>query len=202
VTPDQVPSLRALPSRVLDATLTCFARVGVGKTTLDDVAREAGCSRATVYRSFPGKQPLINAVIAREAVRMSDVVITAARAEASLPDAAVAALTTGARLMLDHEALRFVLTVEPELLVPYLSFEWGDALLAAASRQLAPAFEDFLDGERAVRLAEWLVRIGLSYLCSPEAADLLDELRVRALVEDFVLPGLDRPVPSEGIIPS
>jgi AcrR family transcriptional regulator len=202
VTPDQVPSSGGLPSRVLDATLTCFARVGVGKTTLDDVAREAGCSRATVYRSFPGKQPLINAVIAREAVRMSDVVITAARAEASLPDAAVAALTTGARLMLDHEALRFVLTVEPELLVPYLSFEWGDALLAAASRQLAPAFEDFLDGERAVRLAEWLVRIGLSYLCSPEAADLLDELRVRALVEDFVLPGLDRPVPSEGIIPS
>jgi TetR/AcrR family transcriptional repressor of uid operon len=200
--PHQVLPARALPSRVLDATLTCFARVGVAKTTLDDVAREAGCSRATVYRSFPGKQPLVNAVIEREAVRMSDAIITAARAEATLADAAVALLTTGAQLMLDHEALRFVLTVEPELLVPYLSFDWGDALLGAASRQLAPAFEEFLDAERSVRLAEWLVRIGLSYLCSPEAADLVDDLRVRVLVEDFVLPGLDRPVPSEGIIPS
>ena len=133
---------------------------------------------------------------------MSDAIITAARAEPTLADAAVALLTTGARLMLDHEALRFVLTVEPELLVPYLSFDWGDALLGAASRQLAPAFEEFLDAERSVRLAEWLVRIGLSYLCSPEAADLVDDLRVRVLVEDFVLPGLDRPVSSEGIIPS
>ncbi len=202
MTAQQELPARELPSRVLDATLTCFARVGVAKTTLDDVAREAGCSRATVYRSFPGKQPLLNAVIEREAVRMSDAIIAAARAEPTLADAAVALLTTGARLVLDHDALRFVLAVEPELLVPYLSFDWGDALLGAASRRLAPPFEEFLGAERSVRLAEWLVRIGLSYLCSPEAADLLDALRVRALVEDFVLPGLERPVPSEGIMPS
>ena len=86
--------------------------------------------------------------------------------------------------------------------MPYLSFDWGDALLGAASRRLAPAFAAFLAAERSARLAEWLARIALSYLCSPEAADLVDDLRVRALVADFVLPGLDRPVPSEGIIPS
>ena len=45
-------------TRLLDATLACIARVGVSKTTLDDVAREAGCSRATLYRYFPGKPPL------------------------------------------------------------------------------------------------------------------------------------------------
>jgi AcrR family transcriptional regulator len=193
------PDLR---NKVCEATLTCFARVGVAKTTLDDVAREARCSRATVYRYFPGKQPLINALVGREARRMSDAVIAAADDEATLADAAVAALVTGARLLLDHDALRYVLAVEPELLVPYLSFEWGDALLAAASRHLAPAFERFLDTERSLRLAEWLVRIGLSYLCSPEAGDVVDEIRVRALVEEFILPGLTRAVPSEGIIPS
>ena len=43
---------RALPDRVRRRRpLTCIARVsGVAKTTLDDVAREAGCARATVYR--------------------------------------------------------------------------------------------------------------------------------------------------------
>ena len=40
--------------RIVDATTRCIARWGVAKTTLDDVAREASCSRATVYRLFPG----------------------------------------------------------------------------------------------------------------------------------------------------
>ena len=51
--------MRVLPDDVLDAAVTCIARVGSQKTTLDDVARTAGCSRATVYRFFPGKQQLI-----------------------------------------------------------------------------------------------------------------------------------------------
>ncbi len=36
------------------ATLACVERWGLGKTSLEDVAREAGLSRATVYRTFPG----------------------------------------------------------------------------------------------------------------------------------------------------
>ena len=55
-----------LADRVLDAALACVARVGVAKTTLDDVAKEAGCARATVYRCFPGRQALMRAVLDRE----------------------------------------------------------------------------------------------------------------------------------------
>ncbi|MEA2588672.1 MAG: hypothetical protein QOH66_1599, partial [Actinomycetota bacterium] len=40
--------------RVIDAALRCIARWGIAKTTLDDIAREASCSRATIYRLFPG----------------------------------------------------------------------------------------------------------------------------------------------------
>ena len=52
--------------RLLEATLACLARHGIAKTTLDDVAREAGVARATLYRYFPGKQALL-ADIARVA---------------------------------------------------------------------------------------------------------------------------------------
>ena len=38
------------------APWSCIARWGTAKTTLDDIAREAGCSRATIYRLFPGRQ--------------------------------------------------------------------------------------------------------------------------------------------------
>ena len=55
---------RTGPDEVLDAAVACIARVGLTKTTLDDVARDAGCARATVYRHFPGKQPLFAALVA------------------------------------------------------------------------------------------------------------------------------------------
>ena len=41
--------------RIRDAALVCIGRFGLAKTTVDDIAREAGCSRATLYRYFDGK---------------------------------------------------------------------------------------------------------------------------------------------------
>src|SRR5436309_6749871 len=56
--------------RVIDAALRCIARWGIGKTTLDDVAREASCSRATIYRLFPGgKDALLDAITRSELAR-------------------------------------------------------------------------------------------------------------------------------------
>ena len=56
--------------RVVDAALRCIARQGTAKTTLDDVARDAGCTRATVYRVFPGgKDAVLDAVVDTEVAR-------------------------------------------------------------------------------------------------------------------------------------
>src|SRR6266851_644407 len=64
------PAVSPPAIRMVDATLRCIARWGVAKTTLDDVAREAGCSRATVYRLFPGgKDGLLDAVARTETER-------------------------------------------------------------------------------------------------------------------------------------
>jgi AcrR family transcriptional regulator len=40
--------------RVVDAALRCLAREGLRGTTVDDIASDAGVSRATLYRAFPG----------------------------------------------------------------------------------------------------------------------------------------------------
>src|SRR3954471_14382319 len=62
------PMAQARPTgrdRILEATCACVARYGLAKTTVEDAAREAGLSRATVYRYFPGgKDQLIAEVIA------------------------------------------------------------------------------------------------------------------------------------------
>src|ERR1700735_5299205 len=57
--------------RVIDATLACLARYGTAKTTVDDIAREAGLSRATIYRTFPGgRDEILAAVVDTEAARL------------------------------------------------------------------------------------------------------------------------------------
>jgi len=56
--------------RVLAGTYQCVARVGIGKTTVEDVARASGVSRATVYRLFPGgRDELLRDTVAWEMAR-------------------------------------------------------------------------------------------------------------------------------------
>ena len=54
-------------SRVLDAAKSCCERWGLAKVTIEDIAHEAGVSRATLYRMFPGgKDILFEALRVRE----------------------------------------------------------------------------------------------------------------------------------------
>jgi AcrR family transcriptional regulator len=183
--------------RVLVGALACVARVGLGKTTLDDVAREAGCARATVYRCFPGKQALFAAVLDRELGALGRRVIDAAAATDSLADAIVAVIRAGADTFDSHAALRFVVEHEQEILAPQLSFERGSAVLRGAATLIAPAFTRFVSPDRAERLGEWVARLTLSYLLNPsELVHLDDPECVRAFVVDYVLPGVTQSVRS------
>jgi AcrR family transcriptional regulator len=49
----------------MDAAEACFDKYGIRKTTMDDIAKEAGVSRPTVYRHFSDRDTLILAVVLR-----------------------------------------------------------------------------------------------------------------------------------------
>ncbi len=53
--------------KILKAARSCYRRQGIAGTTLDDVAREAGITRRTVYRYFRNKQAIIQAVVDEQA---------------------------------------------------------------------------------------------------------------------------------------
>jgi AcrR family transcriptional regulator len=53
------------PERILDAAQGVLRRYGPAKTTVVDVARELGVSHGSVYRHFPSKAALRDAVAAR-----------------------------------------------------------------------------------------------------------------------------------------
>jgi AcrR family transcriptional regulator len=191
--PATAPDDRPVADRILDAALACVARVGVAKTTLDDVAKEARCARATVYRCFPGRQALMKAVLDREVATLATGVLDAANGADSLAGAVEAVILTAANTFASHPALGFVVAHEPELVAPQLSFDRGSALLMNAGAVIAPAFARFLPTDRAERLGEWVARITLSYLCNPIDHGHLDEPAfVRELVAELVLPGFTR----------
>ena len=51
--------------RILDAAATLLVRWGYRKTTIDDVAREAGVGKGTIYLHWKDKNELFRAVLAR-----------------------------------------------------------------------------------------------------------------------------------------
>lgn len=62
---------QARRERILDAAVERFGRFGFAKTTLDEVARDAGLSKPSLYHYFAGgKEALFHAALEREEGRM------------------------------------------------------------------------------------------------------------------------------------
>lgn len=181
---------REVTDRVLDAALVLVARWGVNKTALGDVAKEAGCSRATLYRAFPGgKQHLFLSLATRELATYRGAVLDAIDAADELADALTRALVVAARLLHDHEAAQFILEHEPELMLPFLGFHQVDVLYRDTASVFGPHLERFLPPERAAWAAEWTARLFITYLFNPhDHRDFAVIDDARDLVETFIVP--------------
>jgi AcrR family transcriptional regulator len=186
--------------RATRALLTCIARFGLSKTTLDDVARAAGCSRATLYRYFDGKAGLVRATVDAELARVTARAVEAADGETALGEGVVALVTTVARDLTDHRALQFLLVHEPESILGHLAFGPGDRLLVRVGDALAPAFTRWLPAEDSQRAGDWVARIIRSYVLMPEPSiDLANLLEARDFLVELVIPGLEARSPVSGV---
>jgi TetR/AcrR family transcriptional regulator, repressor for uid operon len=56
-------------TRILDAFELCIQRSGFHRTTMQDVAKEAGMSAGNLYRYFPSKDALVSGMIGRDRER-------------------------------------------------------------------------------------------------------------------------------------
>jgi AcrR family transcriptional regulator len=178
--------------RLVDAALRCIARWGVAKTTLDDVAREAGCSRATVYRLVPGgKEGLLDLVAHVETERFFAGLAARLESAPDLESILAVGMAEAARRVRDHAGLQYLLAHEPEAVVPHLAFSHLNAVLSRARAFAEPWLARWLPAPHAGRAAEWVTRLILSYaVCPADGLDVADEESARRLVRTYVLPGL------------
>lgn len=184
------PGPGALEQRLVDAALACVSRWGVAKTSLDDVARQAGCSRATAYRAFAGgKDALVETVARVELGRFFDGLAQRMAEAPTLEEQLVAAIHEAGTRIAGHAALQYLLAYEPEVILPRLAFDQCDAALAVVVDFARPFLARFLDGEAPAHAAELAARLVLSYAILPSSeVDLTDLAAVRRLVRTFVLP--------------
>ena len=150
---------------LLDAAYKRVLLVGVRRTTLTDVAREAGVSRMTLYRRFPDVHSLVAALMTREFGALLGEVGPGATARQRLVTGAVGTV----RRLLANPLLAAVLDRDAELLLPYVVDRLG------ATQRIA---EQFLRVELAAGHGDGSIR----------KADL--DVQARALllaVQSFVL---------------
>lgn len=125
----------------LDAARACILDVGWRRTTLTEVARRAGVSRMTIYRSWSDMQQLLGDLMTRE---WSGVVgaTVAATQDGSTVDRLVAEVVGTVRALRENELFLRIVELDPELLLPYLLARRGrsqDAILALTTDAIRAA---------------------------------------------------------------
>lgn len=169
--------------RILDAAAQLFVERGVATTGMAEVARAAGCSRATLYRYFDSRRALHRAYVHREARRLGDRIAAALAAVADPRERVTEAV---------------LLAVREVRSTPTLAawFGLGDAGLASELASTSEVIEvlgtAFLadiwhaDDLEVSRRARWSVRAIVSLLTVPG----IDDADERAMVEQFLVPVL------------
>jgi AcrR family transcriptional regulator len=171
----------------LDAASTCFARHGVRRTSVQDIARELKVDRTTVYRQVGNVDRIVLLLMARELHRLIE-----ALPESVLglegPEVIVDVMATVIAFGRNHPVLAKVVADEPELIGPFLVTD-APPMLDAIAALIAPILQAAMDArELAPRdplaVAQMLVRLCLSCLLAPPPGDVaatLSQLLVPAL---------------------
>ena len=121
-------------TQVLEGARTVFLRDGFEGASVDDIAREAGVSKATLYSYFPEKKMMLIEVARTEFQQLAD----AAYGSVDLNDSAFSLLTTAAQIVAasvisEFSTQVFRLSVAETVRFPVLAKEYyraGPELLA------------------------------------------------------------------------
>ncbi len=167
--------------RILDAAEELYTQRDHAAIGMNEIARAAGCSRATLYRYFESRDALRTAYVHRETRRLGRAIKERIDGVDDPRERLIASITAALRMVRDSPALSswFAVTRPPIGGEVAGHSEVITALAAAFVNSLGPE-------DRAVvgRRARWVVRVVTSLLMYPGQ----DEADERAMIEEFVVP--------------
>jgi AcrR family transcriptional regulator len=159
--------------RILDAAYRELLDFGVRRVSVDNIAKQAGIARITIYRRFANRDDLLGAVAVREGRRLFDKVDTAIADESSIDDQLVEGFVTIFHAVRNHPLVKRTLASEPDVAISWLTAQAGPIiglardylavhLAQAQQRKQLPRFDP-----RPV--AELIVRIAASFVLTPDS---------------------------------
>jgi AcrR family transcriptional regulator len=195
--PAAAPRRRNVREDIYGAALASFERHGVRRTLMEDVAREAGVSRPTIYYYFPDKDALVLEVIVRQVREIHRQIRETIRPEDGLPAMIEASLTT-IRLSSENQYLQLLtqpdsagLTArlaESDIVMGLQRELWYPMLEAARDRGELRADRDFDD------VIRWITFLEFSLITSGEVFGYAAEGDCRDVLAAYLVPAL-RPTP-------
>lgn len=189
--------------RVIDAVRVCCERWGVEKTTIDDIARESGLSRASLYRMFPGGRDVIfeahrvYEVDTFFAQLLEHVVDYQASDHPTLHGLIARTVTVAMRALRADEHLAVMLATEPGETISELTVDGLPRIIRVATTYMTPLFDVYLPRNEARALIDLTVRLVISYFLAPsDQIDLTDESQAYAFIAPFIPDPTVRRAPS------
>ncbi len=153
---------------LLDAAEACFESSGIGGTTMEDIAKQARVSRATVYRYFAGRDTVVSAVILRATERYLEKVHARIATQPDLGRAVLEFVEVTIRAARRDETIALLFKSDEHLAGIGLTEGTSVALFELVTEFLRPVFAQHWDdlgaGLSVDDAAEWILRTILSFL--------------------------------------
>ena len=167
--------------RILDAAEQLYTEHDPASLGMNEIARAAGCSRATLYRYFESREALRTAYVHRETHRLGREINNEIKDVADPRERLVASIAATLRMVRDNPALAsWFATTRPPLGGEMAG--QSEVITALAAGFLSSLGPD--DPAVVERRARWAVRVIISLLMFPGH----DEADERAMIDEFVVP--------------
>jgi AcrR family transcriptional regulator len=198
----QVENPDAITTRILRAALEQAELVGPRRSTMEDIAKRSGVGRATLYRRFPTRAALNDAIVLSEARRFLEGNALARARATTFEDHVVYSTVFAVTFLREHRLVRKLLRTEPETILPSLTIDAGPILDFATDYSIAWMRPELYGAtattpaqERHLRtVAELQTRLTLSFIVTPHTSIKLATLEdVRAYVRRYLLPMITEP---------
>ncbi len=164
----------------LDAAARCFARHGLGRTRVTDIAEEVGVSRVTVYRQVGTVEQAARLLLSRDLDRLLNSLLPKLVA-AETPDDVIAVIANAVEFAIEHPVLSKVLRDEPDLVGGFVIAEL-DVLLERLELLAEPVvrrLEALATGRNVdlAVLADWVARVVVTLVVAPPSVPVDAYLR-------------------------
>ena len=176
-------------ARLCEAALECIKRSNIDKTTMSDIAKQAGITRPTLYKHFKNKNEIFFAAIDAAALLFAESVVEHAKQFASFEERVIETIVFVVTELPRHRHLSLVLNNDCAEALRKRAF-YDEATLVFTANPAQPLIEVRPDIKgQGIEIAEIMARFAISVILFP-GKFTSDYQGLRKLIKKRILPGL------------